>query len=118
MRVASITLGVPLHGYGAMRPAPPLPPEPVHLLCPTEAPPALYALPERHTMSVTPDEYVTERDVREGRHALSIPSFFYQMTPKISLNTRCSINISENLSINGRTRSSGQFGICSYNINP
>ena len=69
MRVASITLGVPLHGYGAMRPAPPLPPEPVHLLCPTEAPPALYALPERHTMSVTPDEYVTERDVREGRHA-------------------------------------------------
>ena len=49
---------------------------------------------------------------------LSIPSFFYQMTPKISLNTRCSINISENLSINGRTRSSGQFGICSYNINP
>ena len=50
--------------------------------------------------------------------ALSIPSFFYQMTPKISLNTRCSINISENLSINGRTRSSGQFGICSYNINP
>ena len=40
------------------------------------------------------------------------------MTPKISLNTRCSINISENLSINGRTRSSGQFGICSYNINP
>ena len=53
-----------------------------------------------------------------GYNPLSIPSFFYQMTPKISLNTRCSINISENLSINGRTRSSGQFGICSYNINP
>ena len=49
---------------------------------------------------------------------LSIPSFIYQMTPKISLNTRCSINISENLSINGRTRSSGQLGIWSYNINP
>ena len=42
----------------------------------------------------------------------------YQMTPKISLNTRCSISISENLSINGQTRSSDQLGIWSYNINP
>ena len=50
--------------------------------------------------------------------ALSIPSFDYQMTPKISLNTRCSISISENLSINGQTRSSDQLGIWSYNINP
>ena len=50
--------------------------------------------------------------------ALSIPSFNYQMTPKISLNTRCSISISENLSINGQTRSSDQLGIWSYNINP
>ena len=49
---------------------------------------------------------------------LSIPSFDYQMTPKISLNTRCSISISENLSINGQTRSSDQLGIWSYNINP
>ena len=49
---------------------------------------------------------------------LSIPSFNYQMTPKISLNTRCSISISENLSINGQTRSSDQLGIWSYNINP
>ena len=50
--------------------------------------------------------------------SLSIPSFNYQMTPKISLNTRCSISISENLSINGQTRSSDQLGIWSYNINP
>ena len=49
---------------------------------------------------------------------LFIPSFYYQMTPKISLNIRCSISISKNLSINGRTRSSGQLGIWSYNINP
>ena len=49
---------------------------------------------------------------------LSIPSFNYQMTPKISLNVCCSISISKNLSINGRTRSSGQLGIWSYNINP
>ena len=49
---------------------------------------------------------------------LSIPSFNYQMTPKISLNTRCSISISENLPINGQTRSSDQLGIWSYNINP
>ena len=51
-------------------------------------------------------------------YLLSIPSFNYQMTPKISLNTRCSISISENLSINGQTRSSDQLGIWSYNINP
>ena len=50
--------------------------------------------------------------------ALFIPSFYYQMTPKIPLNTRCSISISKNLSINGRTRSSDQLGIWSYNINP
>ena len=49
---------------------------------------------------------------------LFIPSFYYQMTPKIPLNTRCSICISKNLSINGRTRSSDQLGIWSYNINP
>ena len=49
---------------------------------------------------------------------LFIPSFHYQMTPKISLNARCSISISKNLSINGRTRSSDQLGIWSYNINP
>ena len=53
-----------------------------------------------------------------GVRTLSIPSFNYQMTPKISLNTRCSISISENLSINGQTRSSDQLGIWSYNINP
>ena len=46
------------------------------------------------------------------------PHYNYQMTPKISLNTRCSISISENLSINGQTRSSDQLGIWSYNINP
>ena len=50
--------------------------------------------------------------------ALFIPSFYYQMTPKIPLNARCSISISKNLSINGRTRSSDQLGIWSYNINP
>ena len=49
---------------------------------------------------------------------LFIPSFYYQMTPKIPLDTRCSISISKNLSINGRTRSSDQLGIWSYNINP
>ena len=49
---------------------------------------------------------------------LFIPSFYYQMAPKIPLNTRCSISISKNLSINGRTRSSDQLGIWSYNINP
>ena len=56
--------------------------------------------------------------VQDNICALSIPSFNYQMTPKISLNTRCSISISENLSINGQTRSSDQLGIWSYNINP
>ena len=61
------------------------------------------------------------RDVPAMQDAYSIlfiPSFYYQMTPKISLNIRCSISISKNLSINGRTRSSGQLGIWSYNINP
>ena len=53
-----------------------------------------------------------------GAIALSIPSFSYQMTPKISLNIRCSISICENFSINGRTRPSDQLGMCSYNINP
>ena len=42
--------------------------------------------------------------------SLFIPSFYYQMTPKISLNARCSISISKNLSINGRTRSSRPVG--------
>ena len=56
--------------------------------------------------------------VTEVSGVLFIPSFYYQMTPKISLNIRCSISISKNLSINGRTRSSGQLGIWSYNINP
>ena len=65
----------------------------------------------------------TDRAVISNEHAkypdrLFIPSFYYQMTPKISLNTRCSISISKNLSINGRTRSSDQLGIWSYNINP
>ena len=55
---------------------------------------------------------------RSRRAPYPIPSFNYQMTPKISLNTRCSISISENLSINGQTRSSDQLGIWSYNINP
>ena len=50
--------------------------------------------------------------------SLFIPSFYYQMTPKIPLNTRYSISISKNLSINGRTRSSDQLGIWSYNLNP
>ena len=52
------------------------------------------------------------------RDRLFIPPFYYQMTPKVPLNTRYSISISKNLSINGRTRSSDQLGIWSYNINP
>ena len=59
---------------------------------------------------------VQARNLR--KQSLFIPSFYYQMTPKIPLNTRCSISISKNLSINGRTRSSDQLGIWSYNINP
>ena len=66
--------------------------------------------------SALPDNFVDELDSRIIR--LFIPSFYYQMTPKIPLNTRCSISISKNLSINGRTRSSDQLGIWSYNINP
>ena len=58
------------------------------------------------------------KGLRHGLRDLFIPSFSYQMTPKIPLNTRCSISISKNLSINGRTRSSDQLGIWSYNINP
>ena len=49
-----------------------------------------------------------------GHAGLIHPSFNYQMTPKIPLKSRCSISISENLSINGQTRSSDQLGIWSY----
>ena len=67
----------------------------------------------------TPYTVHTEEAVIESeRRTLSIPSFSYQMTPKISLNIRCSISICENFSINGRTRPSDQLGMCSYNINP
>ena len=34
----------------------------------------------------------------------------YQITPKISLNTRCSASMLPNFSIKGRLRSSGQLG--------
>ena len=67
----------------------------------------------RYMRSVSPGDNVQIRVL-----SLSIPSFNYQMTPKISLNTRCSISICENFSINGCTRSSGQLGIWSYSINP
>ena len=46
------------------------------------------------------------------------PHFKYQMTPNIPRYTRCSISIRPNASINARTRYSGQFGTCSYSINP
>ena len=68
--------------------------------------------------SMSKERIVGGAEVKVIRENLSIPSFNYQMTPKISLNTRCSISISENLSINGQTRSSDQLGIWSYNINP
>ena len=64
-----------------------------------------------------PEGRSAAKEPRSG-FTLFIPSFYYQMTPKIPLNTRCSISISKNLSINGRTRSSDQLGIWSYNINP
>ena len=65
------------------------------------------------------DKWLKAGVLEEGAvHSLFIPSFYCQMTPKIPLNTRCSISISKNLSINGRTRSSDQLGIWSYNINP
>ena len=41
------------------------------------------------------------------------PHFERQMTPKISRYTRCSMSICANFSINGRSRCSGQFGMCS-----
>ena len=64
------------------------------------------------------EELRAEYGLQTGVMILSIPSFSYQMTPKISLNIRCSISICENFSINGRTRPSDQLGMCSYNINP
>ena len=54
-----------------------------------------------------------------GSHwAHESPHLRHQMTPKISRYTRCSISICENFSTNGRSRCSGQFGMCSYSINP
>ena len=74
---------------------------------------------ERYFSSgITIPQIADFRNTKFKGRALFIPSFYYQMTPKISLNIRCSISISKNLSINGRTRSSGQLGIWSYNINP
>ena len=73
-----------------------------------------------HDVKFSFDRILDPETASRGRKAMGlfIPSFYYQMTPKISLNIRCSISISKNLSINGRTRSSGQLGIWSYNINP
>lgn len=42
--------------------------EPLELRCPSEPPPALYALPERLELTY-PDRYVAERALLEGRHA-------------------------------------------------
>jgi len=36
--------------------------------CPAGAPPELYALPDRLTEYVEPEDYAAERDVLEGRH--------------------------------------------------
>lgn len=45
------------------------------------------------------------------RQPSCIPSLCsYQITPKTSLNTRCSASMLPNFSINGRIRSSGQLG--------
>ena len=55
---------------------------------------------------------VTVRLDWEGAFGAScIPSLCsYQITPKTSLNTRCSASMLPNFSINGRIRSSGQLG--------
>ena len=55
---------------------------------------------------------------RYSYHPHQSPHFKYQMTPNIPRYTRCSISIRPNASINARTRYSGQFGTCSYSINP
>ena len=62
-------------------------------------------------------DHVTNRHVM-GQQAHQSPHFKYQMTPNIPRYTRCSISIRPNASINARTRYSGQFGTCSYSINP
>ena len=43
--------------------------EVVEIVCPSIAPPALYALPERRRDFVTPEDYAAERAVLEGRHS-------------------------------------------------
>ena len=53
-----------------------------------------------------------ESDV-EGVAPQASPHFERQMTPKISRHARCSMSICANFSINGRSRCSGQFGMCS-----
>ena len=75
-------------------------------------------IPQARVHVRSAEELIEQMHRQMRLYTLSIPSFNYQMTPKISLNTRCSISISENLSINGQTRSSDQLGIWSYNINP
>ena len=62
-------------------------------------------------------EAIEDSEIRivdpKTRRPLSIPHFERQMTPKISRYTRCSVSICANFSINGRSRCSGQFGMCS-----
>ena len=48
-----------------------------------------------------------------GPEPQASPHFEHQMTPKISRHARCSMSICANFLINGRSRCSGQFGMCS-----
>lgn len=61
------------------------PPVMVEIVCPSIAPPALYALPERHRDFVTPTDYAVERAVLEGRHSGSWPSSMPGPTPGTSV---------------------------------
>ena len=54
-----------------------------------------------------------EARVTLGPNPQASPHFERQMTPKISRYMRCSVSICANFSINGRSRCSGQFGMCS-----
>ena len=72
-----------------------------------------------HLKALTRKSWIEiEPNMQRGIRPYESPHFGYQMTPKISRYTRCSMSIRESLSTNGRNRCSGQFGMCSYSINP
>ena len=66
-----------------------------------------------------PQNRVQKNIIQNILDASCIPSFCsHQITPKTSRYTRCSTSMLPNVSINGRSRSSGQLGRWWYSISP